>query len=75
MGQLGPDDAFRDPETMARFGSDLAWKTILGSVVDVDGVGEIDVTKVMLEVWRRGGGDIVSARRPICSTITLLTHC
>lgn len=51
-----------NPSRIAQFGSDLAWKTILASVVDVDGVGEIGVCKVLQEVWKRGGGEIVSIR-------------
>lgn len=59
-GPSTPREAPHSPGSIARFGSDLAWKTILGSVVDVEGVGEVDVTKVLIEVWRRGGGEIVS---------------
>ncbi|ORX35785.1 hypothetical protein BD324DRAFT_657237 [Kockovaella imperatae] len=61
-GPSTPKDTPRSPGTIARFGADLAWKTILGSVVEVEGVGEIEVTKVMLEVWRRGGGDVVTSQ-------------
>ena len=62
-GPSTPRDAPRSPGSIARLGSDLAWKTILGSVVEVEGVGEVDVTKVLIEVWRRGGGDVVSGIR------------
>jgi hypothetical protein len=47
------------PGRIAQFGSDLAWKTILGSVVEVEGVGEVGVCRVLLEVWKRGGGETV----------------
>jgi len=47
------------PTDIAQFGSDLAWKTIMGSVVDVAGVGEVGVARVLQEVWKRGGGDAV----------------
>ena len=39
--------------------ADMAWKTILGSVVEVEGVGEIGVCRVLQEIWKRGGGDMV----------------
>ncbi|RSH94140.1 hypothetical protein EHS25_003943 [Saitozyma podzolica] len=45
------------PRKVAQFGSDLAWRTILSSVVEVDGVGELGVARVLQEVWKRGGGD------------------
>ncbi|RSH87262.1 hypothetical protein EHS25_003171 [Saitozyma podzolica] len=48
------------PSKIAQFGSDLAWRTILGSVVEVEGVGEVGVARVLQEVWKRGGGDVVS---------------
>lgn len=50
------------PGRIAQAGSDLAWRTILGSVVDVEGVGEVGVARVLQEVWRRGGGDAVSVQ-------------
>jgi hypothetical protein len=50
------------PGSVATFGHDLAWKTILGSMVDVEGVGEVGVVRVLQEVWKRGGGDAVSGR-------------
>ena len=42
--------------------ADLAWKTILNRVVDVEGVGEVGVCRVLQEVWKRGGGEAVSER-------------
>jgi len=48
------------PDLIAHFGSDLAWKTILSSVVEVEGVGETSVARLLQEVWKRGGGDAVS---------------
>jgi hypothetical protein len=51
------------PSKIAQFGSDLAWRTILGSVVEVEGVGEVGVARVLQEVWKRGGGDVVSVQR------------
>jgi hypothetical protein len=48
------------PSKIAQFGSDLAWRTILSSIVEVDGVGEIGVARVLQEVWKRGGGEVVS---------------
>lgn len=48
------------PTRIAQSATDLAWKTILSSVVDVEGVGEVGVAKVLQEIWKRGGGDIVS---------------
>ncbi|WVO16143.1 hypothetical protein L204_103813 [Cryptococcus depauperatus] len=40
---------------------DQEWKTALTSLVDVDGVGQIPVIKILQEVWKRGGGDSVTA--------------
>ncbi|WVQ72482.1 hypothetical protein IAR50_002037 [Cryptococcus sp. DSM 104548] len=37
------------------------WKTALASHVEVDGVGALPVIKVLQEVWKRGGGDSVTA--------------
>ncbi|WVQ80782.1 hypothetical protein IAT38_002887 [Cryptococcus sp. DSM 104549] len=42
-------------------GLDLEWRTVLSSVVDVDGVGQVEVIRVLQEVWKRGGGDSVTA--------------
>ncbi|ORY32827.1 hypothetical protein BCR39DRAFT_557390 [Naematelia encephala] len=50
------------PNRIAQFTSDLAWRTILGSVIEVEGVGEVGVGRVLHEVWKRGGGDVVSAQ-------------
>lgn len=47
------------PGRVAQYGSDLAWKTILSSVVEVEGVGETSVVRVLQEIWKRGGGDSV----------------
>lgn len=57
---------------LASYGSDLAWKTILNSVVEVEGVGEVTVVRVLQEIWRRGGGDTVSI--PIVSARDKLTN-
>lgn len=48
------------PGKIASLGSDLAWRTILGSVVEVEGVGPVGVANVLQEIWKRGGGDAVS---------------
>ena len=48
------------PEKIAQLGSDLVWKTMLGSVVDVEGMGEVQAAKLLLEVWKRGGSEAVS---------------
>ncbi|RSH83645.1 hypothetical protein EHS25_005549 [Saitozyma podzolica] len=48
------------PRKVAQFGSDLAWRTILSSVVEVDGVGELGVARVLQEVWKRGGDGSVA---------------
>lgn len=50
------------PSRIAQIGQDLAWKTILNSMVDVESVGEVSVAKLLHEVWKRGGGDLVSNR-------------
>jgi hypothetical protein len=50
------------PGRIAHFGLDLAWKTILGSVVDVEGVGQVGAVRVLQEIWKRGGGDAVSLK-------------
>ena len=49
---------------LAQLGSDVPWKTILSSVVEVENVGEISVARVLQEVWKRGGGEVVSSLRP-----------
>lgn len=48
------------PSKLAQMGSEMVWKTILASQVEVEGVGQVAVSKVLREVWQRGGGDIVS---------------
>ena len=50
------------PDQLAQFSADLAWKTILSSIVEVEGVGETSVARVLQEIWQRGGGDAVSPR-------------
>jgi hypothetical protein len=50
------------PRRLSQFTSDLAWKTILSSIVEVEGVGPVGVSRVLQEVWKRGGGDVVSYR-------------
>jgi hypothetical protein len=50
--------SFAQGRAMAN-GNGLAWKTILASQVDVDGVGQIGVARVLQEVWTRGGGEQV----------------
>lgn len=53
------------PSRIAQNATDLAWKTILASVVDVEGVGEVGVARVLHEIWKRGGGDVVSDGLPV----------
>ncbi|KAL7421888.1 hypothetical protein Q5752_003660 [Cryptotrichosporon argae] len=48
------------PGRIAQFGSDLAWKTILSTVVEVESVGQVSVARLLSEVWKRGGGDVVT---------------
>lgn len=55
------------PRKVAHSGSDLTWRTILSSVVEVDGVGELGVARVLQEVWKRGGGDAVSVWWRCCN--------
>ena len=69
MSQAGPSSRpmfegptpSMSPSRIAQIGQDLAWKTILNSMVDVESVGEVSVAKLLHEVWKRGGGDLVSA--------------
>ncbi|WOO81173.1 uncharacterized protein LOC62_03G004703 [Vanrija pseudolonga] len=51
------------PSTPDRFlpGND-AFKALLTKTVDVEGVGSVGVARILLEVWKRGGGDIVTAQ-------------
>ena len=46
---------------MAAMSGDIVWKTILASQVEVEGAGQVAVSKVLQEVWQRGGGDMVSS--------------
>ena len=46
---------------IAQVATDLAWKTILGSVIEIESVGEVGVCRVLQEVWKRGGGETVSS--------------
>ncbi|WWD03068.1 hypothetical protein V865_001113 [Kwoniella europaea PYCC6329] len=48
------------PARIIQLGTDLAWRTALASVVEVDGVGQVTVARVLQEVWRRGGGELVT---------------
>ncbi|RXK37086.1 hypothetical protein M231_05674 [Tremella mesenterica] len=48
------------PGRIAQFGSDLVWKTILSSVVEVQDIGPVAVSRLLHEVWKRGGGDAVT---------------
>lgn len=52
------------PSKLAHMGSEMVWKTILASQVEVEGVGQVPVCKVLQEVWQRGGGDIVRPLSP-----------
>lgn len=45
------------PSETALFSSDLA---CLGSVVEVDSLGELRVARVLQDVWNRGRGDVVT---------------
>jgi hypothetical protein len=54
--QLEPTPSDRS----AHVGADLAWRTILSSVVDVEGVGQVGIARVLSEIWKRGGGEAVS---------------
>ena len=56
---------------LAQAATDLAWKTILGSVIEIESVGEVGVSRVLQEVWKRGGGETVSkATRPRSSQVS-----
>ncbi|WRT66461.1 uncharacterized protein IL334_003420 [Kwoniella shivajii] len=50
------------PARALQLGPDLAWRTALASVVAVDGVGEVTVARVLQEIWRRGGGELVTSQ-------------
>jgi len=60
--KAGPSKAalHMTPGRIAQAATDLAWKTILGSVIEIESVGEVGVCRVLQEVWKRGGGDTVS---------------
>jgi hypothetical protein len=58
-----------------KMGSDLAWKTILASQVEVEGVGQVSVSKVLQEVWKRGGGDMVCLSLFEVTVDELTTRC
>lgn len=57
----------------AQSATDMAWKTILGSVVDVEGVGEVGVSRVLQEIWKRGGGDMVRCNRTGIACVVVLS--
>ncbi|WVW83995.1 hypothetical protein I302_106020 [Kwoniella bestiolae CBS 10118] len=50
------------PARVIQLGTDLAWRTALASVVEVEGVGQVTVARILQEVWRRGGGEIVTSQ-------------
>ncbi|OCF38713.1 hypothetical protein I317_07498 [Kwoniella heveanensis CBS 569] len=50
------------PPRVVQFGADLAWRTALASVVEVEGVGQVTVASVLQEIWRRGGGELVTSQ-------------
>ncbi|WWC89234.1 uncharacterized protein L201_004152 [Kwoniella dendrophila CBS 6074] len=52
----------QNPTRVVQLGADLAWRTALASVVEVDGVGQITVARILQEVWRRGGGELVTSQ-------------
>ncbi|WWC70078.1 uncharacterized protein I206_104024 [Kwoniella pini CBS 10737] len=56
-----------------QLGTDLAWRTALASVVDVEGVGQVTVARVLQEVWRRGGGELVTSQCLWPSIVIALT--
>jgi hypothetical protein len=56
----GPSSAAMSGNKIAQMGEEIAWKTILGSVVEVEAVGGVTVARLLQEVWKRGGGDAVS---------------
>jgi len=60
-----------DPSRIAQAATDLACKTILGSVIEIESVGEVGVCRVLQEVWKRGGGEIVSFH---CLTLFISGH-
>ncbi|KAK8864486.1 hypothetical protein IAR55_001736 [Kwoniella newhampshirensis] len=50
------------PARIVQLGADLAWKTALASVVEVDGVGQVALSRILQEIWKRGGGDVITAQ-------------
>ena len=56
----GPSSNALSGNKIAQMGEEMAWKTILGTVVDVEAVGGVPVAKLLQEIWKRGGGDAVS---------------
>lgn len=56
----GPSSNAMSGNKIAQMGEEIAWKTILGSVVEVEAVGGVTVARLLQEVWKRGGGDAVS---------------
>jgi hypothetical protein len=56
----GPSSRALSGNKIAQMGEEMAWKTILGTVVDVEAVGGVPVAKLLQEIWKRGGGDTVS---------------
>jgi hypothetical protein len=53
--------SFLSPGRVAQMGQDMAWKTILQSAVHVESIGDVSVARLLKEIWKRGGGDVVSA--------------
>lgn len=56
----GPSARALSGNKIAQMGEEMAWKTILGTVVEVEAVGGVPVAKLLQEIWKRGGGDAVS---------------
>ncbi|WWD17216.1 hypothetical protein CI109_101654 [Kwoniella shandongensis] len=50
------------PARIVQLGADLAWKTALASVVEVEGVGQVALSRILQEIWKRGGGDVITAQ-------------
>lgn len=44
-------------------GNDQTWRTILNQTLDVEGVGNVAVARILTEVWKRGGPAAVSSAR------------
>lgn len=60
FSEAGPSTSALSSNKIAQMGDEIAWKTILGSVVEVEAVGGVTVARLLQEVWKRGGGDAVS---------------